>query len=299
MVVVAVQEERVPRAFISHASEDTGRFVVRFATKLRSRGVDAWVDQWEMQAGDSLVQRIFDHGIAEADAFIVVLSHVSVVKPWVREELDAGVVQRINSGGQKRLIPVVLDEGVEIPTAIRHLLWLSVPGLGINGVVDEVARALFGGSTKPPLGSPPAYASRRRVGWLDDPVDDLVFGLIVEEWRHHGLTTILFSNDVQARAEELGVSAESFRESMHALLGQGLIAARPIAGEGGWWLLPIPDEVWLRIEENAGVDVEAVRRRILSLVVNDGVKMLVPADLDLHPFTVRAVLRELQADPCS
>jgi hypothetical protein len=47
------------------------------------------------------------------------------------------------------------------------------------------------------------------------------------------------------------------------------------------------------------VDVDTVRRRILSLVVADGVELLVPADLDLHPFNVRAVLRDLERIPCS
>jgi hypothetical protein len=47
------------------------------------------------------------------------------------------------------------------------------------------------------------------------------------------------------------------------------------------------------------VDLDTRRRRILSLVVNDSVEMLVPADLDLHPFNVRAVLRDLERIPCS
>ena len=79
-----------PRAFISHASEDKERFVIEFATRLRSAGVDAWVDEWEIRAGDSLVDKVFAHGIEKADIFIVVLSTTSIVKPWVREELDAG-----------------------------------------------------------------------------------------------------------------------------------------------------------------------------------------------------------------
>ncbi|WP_395156869.1 toll/interleukin-1 receptor domain-containing protein [Ilumatobacter sp.] len=70
-----------PQVFISHASEDKGRFVEEFATQLRYKGVDAWFDRWEMQAGDSLVERIFECGIAAAKAFVIVLSHASVSKP--------------------------------------------------------------------------------------------------------------------------------------------------------------------------------------------------------------------------
>jgi hypothetical protein len=36
-----------PAAFLCHASEDKERFVIPFATGLRGRGIDAWVDQWE------------------------------------------------------------------------------------------------------------------------------------------------------------------------------------------------------------------------------------------------------------
>ncbi|WP_232414365.1 toll/interleukin-1 receptor domain-containing protein [Leptospira kirschneri] len=72
-----------PKVFISHASEDKDRFVINFSTKLRSKGIDAWLDKWEMRPGD----RIFEEGIKNADAFIIVLSKNSVNKPWVREEL--------------------------------------------------------------------------------------------------------------------------------------------------------------------------------------------------------------------
>lgn len=95
-----------PKVFISHASEDKDRFVVEFARRLRENGVDAWLDQWEMRPGDSLVDKIFEEGLKEARSVIVVLSTVSVQKPWVREELNASVVNRISLGA--RLIPVVI-----------------------------------------------------------------------------------------------------------------------------------------------------------------------------------------------
>jgi hypothetical protein len=113
-----------PKVFVSHASEDKERFVLSFATELRSAGVDAWVDEWEILPGDSIVRKIFAEGIDEADAIVVVLSRVSVCKSWVQEELDAAVVQRITK--ETRLIPVVLDglTPEEVPVPLRHLLWI-------------------------------------------------------------------------------------------------------------------------------------------------------------------------------
>lgn len=105
-----------PKVFVSHASEDKDRFVVEFARRLRENGVDAWLDQWEMKPGDSLVDKIFEEGLKEARAVIVVLSTVSVEKPWVREELNTLMVNRISRG--TRLIPVVIDD-CEVPESLR------------------------------------------------------------------------------------------------------------------------------------------------------------------------------------
>lgn len=78
-----------PKVFLSHAGEDKERFVVEFAKRLREKGVDAWFDKWEILPGDSLVDKIFEEGLKDADAIIVVLSENSINKPWVREELNA------------------------------------------------------------------------------------------------------------------------------------------------------------------------------------------------------------------
>lgn len=149
-----------PKVFVSHASEDKARFVIPFATALRARGVDAWVDQWEMLPGDSLVEKIFDEGIEKAAAIIIVLSTVSVAKPWVREELNAAVVKRIESG--TKLIPIVLGR-CDVPRALKSTVWEVVQDADEFSVcLDRVVDAICGHSQKPPLGLP--------VPYLADPV---------------------------------------------------------------------------------------------------------------------------------
>lgn len=69
---------------------------MEFAKLLRARGVDAWLDQWEIPGGEGLVERIFDDAFSECDVFIVVLSKYSIEKPWVKLELNTAVVKRIN-----------------------------------------------------------------------------------------------------------------------------------------------------------------------------------------------------------
>lgn len=169
-----------PRVFVSHASEDKERFVNRFAERLRANGVEAWLDKWEMLPGDSLVDKIFEEGLKDAQAVIAVLSRASVEKPWVREELNAAFVKRVNTGS--KLIPVVIDD-CEVPEALKSTLWQRIEDLeSYQEAFDRILAAIFGASDKPPVGMPPAYTPHlaQTIGSLTR-VDSLVLRLACEE----------------------------------------------------------------------------------------------------------------------
>lgn len=156
--MTASTQASAPIAFVSHASEDQADFVLPLAMELRRLGVDAWLDAWEIAPGDSLVAKIFDEGLGRADAFIVVVSAASTDKPWVRDELDAATVQRINRGA--RLITTILD-GAEAPEPVKHLLWINGTrtAAGAADVAQQIADVLHGHDRKPPLGPVPAYTT--------------------------------------------------------------------------------------------------------------------------------------------
>jgi hypothetical protein len=142
-----------PRVFISHAGEDRQRFVMGFAQRLRENGVDAWLDQWEMKPGDHFVEKIFEQGLRNADAVIIVLSAASVNKPWVREELNVSVVKRVQEG--LKLIPVVID-ACEIPECLQATLWQRIDDLSsYDDAFQRILAAIFDRSGKPELGKPP------------------------------------------------------------------------------------------------------------------------------------------------
>lgn len=142
-----------PKVFLSHASEDKERFVVGFARQLRESGVDVWLDQWEMKPGDSLVDKIFEEGLKDARAVIIVLSTISVQKPWVREELNASVVNRISRG--TKLIPIVIDE-CEVPESLRSTVWQKVTSLDdYRQSLQRILSAIFDFNDKPAIGKPP------------------------------------------------------------------------------------------------------------------------------------------------
>lgn len=167
-----------PKIFLSHASEDKDRFVVDFARKLRENGVDVWLDQWEMKPGDSLVDKIFEEGLKEARAVIIVLSATSVQKPWVREELNASVVSRIGRG--TKLIPVVID-ACEVPESLRSTVWEKVEDLSdYSQSLQRILSAIFDVSDKPAIGkTPPRFSGSEPMIHGLTRIDDLVFRNIV------------------------------------------------------------------------------------------------------------------------
>jgi hypothetical protein len=148
-----------PKVFISHASEDKERFVLDFARKRRSKGIDAWVDRWEMLPGDSIIDKIFEEGIAQAQAMIVVVSEYGVNKPWVREELNAGMVRTID--GVSRLIPVVIGDvdDSQVPKSLKTTVWERVKELdNYESEFETIVRSIYGHLEKPHLGGAPEYA---------------------------------------------------------------------------------------------------------------------------------------------
>lgn len=222
------------RVFLSHASADTDRFVLEFATALRARGVDVWLDRWEMLPGDSLVRKIFSEGLDAAAAVVVVVSANSVTRPWVAEELDAAVVKRIQDGSQ--LIPVVLDNlaSDELPAAIRHLVYEPVSDLDrIEEPVDRVCRAIFGQRDRPPLLPVPDYARMPIVPIAPlDRLDNLVLRSIGEEAIRDDGTRFDTAEYLSEATRRLGVSTEDLIESIQVLDEIGFISVQHTLGRG-------------------------------------------------------------------
>jgi len=207
-----------PKVFISHASEDKDYFVTGFAMKLRERGIDAWLDRWEMYPGDSLVDKIFEEGLKNAQAVVVVLSKASVTKPWVREELNVSVVKRINNGS--RLIPVVIED-CEVPECLKSTLWERISDLGnYDRELARIVNSIYGRTDRPPLGEPPRYTQTiidvvPGLTPLDSQV--LVFSCEVLLTYDPMETPLLRPDEVFIRAAALGIARAEFDESLEVL----------------------------------------------------------------------------------
>jgi hypothetical protein len=209
------------KAFVSHSHSDKA-IAERLARVLLNQGIDAWLDKWEIQPGDSLVQKIFEEGLKECSAFLVLLSRQSVASAWVKHELDVALVKRLE--GAARVIPVIVEQ-CEIPFALRSLLWVDLTQ-NFDAEARRIADVIAGRLEKPPVRSQPS----RLV-------------LNVPDLTEHAASLALFlSRSIESPAgwppsfrgptlaQELGLSAEQVSDAVEELETHGLVKLDKPAG---------------------------------------------------------------------
>jgi len=113
-----------PRAFISHSSKDLP-FARRLGERLRSQGIDVWLDDLQLKAGDALTGTI-SRAVQQHDFLIVVLSPASLASAWVRKEMKLAKPGR-SHGRAARLVPVLLKRPAvkRLPQALRDTKYVD------------------------------------------------------------------------------------------------------------------------------------------------------------------------------
>jgi hypothetical protein len=217
-----------PKVFISHAGEDRERFVLRFGERLRGQGIDAWVSTWDILPGNNLVEKVFEEGIGEADAVIIVLSNNSIIKHWVREELSVAVVKKIEES--LKLIPVIIDDCV-IPESLKATVWVRIPDIeNYDAELDQIVNAVYDHIEKPPLGNPPAY-TKTTTPILEGftIIDAEVFSYLCREHLRtcdQHVKTEVAVNELA----ELQISKDAFFETIEILDGKGYVEVKKCLG---------------------------------------------------------------------
>jgi len=124
-----VNEESEYDAFICHASENKADFVKPLAESLHKKGLQIWLDDWEIVPGSSLSQSI-DNGISKSHKGIIVLSNSFFDKEWAKRELR-GFTNRNVYEEDNIIIPIWLDVKAE---AVRDF---SAPLSDLRAVTAE------------------------------------------------------------------------------------------------------------------------------------------------------------------
>lgn len=121
-----------PKVFVSysHDSQDHKKWVLDLATRLRSTGVDAILDQWELKPGDDLPHFMETH-LANSDYVLMICSDRYVTKAnsgiggvgYEKMIVTADLMRNIDSN---KVIPIIRQRGTHnVPTFLKTKLFLD------------------------------------------------------------------------------------------------------------------------------------------------------------------------------
>jgi len=96
-----------PRVFVSYAHEDT-QMAMKIAQYLREQKIRVWLNEEEIQPGDSLKKKI-EEGLNTSDYFLALLSESSTQSEWVRKEWKAAI-DHGRQGKWPKVIPVLIGD---------------------------------------------------------------------------------------------------------------------------------------------------------------------------------------------
>jgi HEAT repeat protein len=102
------------KIFLSHSSKNKTQ-VRKLASDLRAAGVNVWLDEWEIQVGDPITQKI-QKGIQDSDYVAVWLTEDSVRSGWVEREWQSRFHEEIHT--KEPVVLPLLGQDCEIPSLL-------------------------------------------------------------------------------------------------------------------------------------------------------------------------------------
>ena len=129
--------------FVSHATEDKEAIARPLVGELRHRGRSVWFDEYELQLGDSLREKI-DEGLRHSRIGVVIVSPSFFAKRWPQWELN-GLVSRRMAGERNVIVPIWHDVDAEAVRAYSPALADLVAARSSEGVAaisDRIERVL-------------------------------------------------------------------------------------------------------------------------------------------------------------
>lgn len=120
-----IESHRPLRAFLCHSSGDKPA-VRELYYRLRSNGIDPWLDEEDLLPGQDW-QREIPKAVRESDVVIVCLSRGSVTKTgYVQKEIKFALdVADLQPEGGIFIIPAKLED-CEVPERLSHLHWVNL-----------------------------------------------------------------------------------------------------------------------------------------------------------------------------
>jgi hypothetical protein len=154
-----------PRVFISysHDSAEHKSWVLKLATTLRGRGIDAVIDQWDLKPGDDL-PHFMETQLATCDYVVMVCTDAYVEKAnagtggvgYEKMIVTASLLSRIDNN---KIIPIVRQSSApKLPTFLQSKIYVNFSNdSDVEYSLDELVRTLLNAPLyeKPEIGANP------------------------------------------------------------------------------------------------------------------------------------------------
>ncbi len=147
--------------FLSHSSKNQRR-VKTLAERLKSDGLNVWLDSWSVEAGENIVLAI-EEGLKASRVLVLFLSPAFLQSEWSHYERSVALFRDPNNR-QRRLIPTVIED-CEIPESLRLFRYLKLQEESEEAyqqLLTACRRAAEGTLENPPRGNDLPSALRRR-----------------------------------------------------------------------------------------------------------------------------------------
>ena len=127
--------------FISYSHVDKEK-VEKIAAHLIKQRASVWIDSWELNVGDSILNNV-QEAIEKSGALLIMLSKSSVKSEWCKKELTAGLMRELDEN--KVVVLPVLIEDCEIPLFLRDKMYADFRSnfdFGLQAVLDGISKVI-------------------------------------------------------------------------------------------------------------------------------------------------------------
>jgi hypothetical protein len=155
----------IPKAFISysHDTQEHKKWALELATRLRNNGIDAILDQFELQPGADLPHFMETH-LASANKIVMICTEKYVDKAnkgqggvgYEKMIITSSLMKNID---ENKIIPIIRQNGTsEVPTFLKSKLYINFSKADdFEFSYDELVRSIHNSPLfeKPPIGNNP------------------------------------------------------------------------------------------------------------------------------------------------
>ena len=215
----------IPKAFISysHETQEHKKWVLELATRLRNNGIDAILDQFELQAGADIPHFMESH-LSSADKILMICTDnyrdkANMGKGGVGYEkmiITSSLMKNIDGN---KIIPIIRkNKTLEVPTFIKTKLYINFTKLDdYEFSYDELVRTIHNSPLfeKPPIGNNPFKVVEKEK--LDDDIK-LLNTVLTAIITNQGNSTYVSSSNMILK---LKISPILFRISVVKLMHKG------------------------------------------------------------------------------